>query len=434
LVVQRSWQFLLTIGIPLISGYFFMRRFKNLSFSQKFFFWLFLFCYFLVAPIKFHLLLIFFVFILLYDSHNFLKTIFAVVLASLLIQPGNFNWYPVPVALALLMHVLENKVQGNFLEYFKKPIYYGLINLFVVGVMYFIFNRFSGNLIGTFSVISSASLLWYRLLPSSSEPLGVIIPIIILSLPLFFIWAYFIRKNRTGFHAIRQLVIYLLLIVFFLGGLLVSVKIGGGNNLHNLDIFFLLMLVVVVYVSTNSIQGDKPLIPINSRSLTIICILNAFLFSLWLLYSTPGPLKIPNQNRALAAVQNLQTEITQIQSKDQKPALFIYQSQLLTSGLIQGTKPVPNYDNVFLMEMAISDNQTVLKEFYSQLEKHSWSAIVMPPLFPIIEDPSAGFVEENNAWVQKIILPMLCSYQSYDLDEDFNYEILIPREANHQCP
>jgi len=374
------------------------------------------------------------VFILFYDSKSTLRTVLAVVFASLLIPPNRLNWYPVPGALVLLFYILKTPYRGGFFRYFRRPLAFIFLNIFIVGIDVILFTRFSGNPTSVFSVISSSPFLWYRLLLFPSSPLGILVPALLLSIPSFLLITRWVKRNKSAFHWLRPGVGLLLLVTFFLGGLLVSAKIGGGNNLHNLDIFFLLMMVVVVYAATNSIKGDKPIIPINSRSLTIIGIVNAFLFSLWLLYSTPSPLKIPNQNQALAAVQNLQTQIEQIQSKDQKPALFIYQSQLLTSGLIQGAKPVPNYDNVYLMEMAISNNQPVLKEFYSQLEEHSWSVIVMPPLYPKIKDPSTGFAEENNAWVQEIIFPMLCSYQSYYLDKDFDYELLIPREANHQCP
>ena len=39
----------------------------------------------------------------------------------------------------------------------------------------------------------------------------------------------------------------LILLIFFAGGIVVSVKIGGGSNLHNMDAFLVFLLVAAVY-------------------------------------------------------------------------------------------------------------------------------------------------------------------------------------------
>jgi len=434
LLIQRAWGFLLTVGIPLLTVIVLISKFKIRGFLYKLLVGLLVFCLLFLGPVKFYLLSIFLIFLFLYASKSNLRITLAVVVASLLIPPNRLNWYLAPGAFTLLFHILETPYNGNGFKYLWKPATLIFVNILVVGVNATLFTLFSGNPLTVFSVISSSPFLWYRLFFFPSSPLGVLVPAALISLPSIWFIAKWYRLNRLSFHWIRTTLTLSILLVFFLGGLLVSAKIGGGNNLHNLDIFFLLMAVVAVYAASQSIKGDRPLSPVNSRHTAYVSLANAILFSLWLLYSTPGAIKIPNQQQAMKAVQTLQSEIKQIQTTDPRPALFIYQTQLLTSGLIPGVKPVPNYDNVFLIEMAISNNQPVLREFYNQLEAHTWSVLVMPPLYAKIKDISTGFAEENNAWVEKIIFPMLCSYQSVTIDKDFDYELLVPRETNHQCP
>lgn len=434
LLFQRAWGFVLSTGIPILTAVVFTRKFKSLNLFQKLLLGLLFLCLLSLGPIKFYLLIIFLVFMLLYNSKSNLRISLAVVASSLIVPPTRLNWYLVPGALVLFFHILETPYRGNLFKYLWKPVVFILLNAFVVGSIATLFFLFSGNSITVFSVLSSSPFLWGRLFFFPSSPLGLLVPAILLSAPSIWLIAIWMKRNRSSFHWVRSILVWLMLLLFFLGGLVISAKIGGGNNLHNLDIFFILLAVVSIYSVTNSIQTDPAQIYQNPRFPSYAILASAILFSLWLLYSLPGSTKLPNLQKSFDNVKTLQSKINQIKSTNSNPALFIYQTQLLASGLIQDIKPVANYDNVFLIEMAISNYQPVLEKFYDQLEAHTWSVIVMPPLYAKIKDISTGFAEENNAWVEKIIFPMLCSYQSVYVDKVYDYELLVPRGINHQCP
>jgi hypothetical protein len=434
LLFQRAWGFLLMVGVPIFTAFILVSKFIIVTPLKKLFLGILYFCLLFLGPIKFYLLFIYLVFLILYKSNNILRGALAVVVASLLIPPLQVNWFLLPGSLFFLFYIMETPYSGSIFRYFWKPFLLLLVSLLIVGTDTMLYLFFSGNPLNGLNMISSSPLLWQRLLFFPSEPLGVLIPILIMSIPSTWLIVSWGKQNRFSIHWKRQIVLFMILLIFFLGGLLVSAKIGGGNNLHNLDIYILLLSVVTFYVAINSIKGDRFIQPVNTRILNFMIMANAIFFSLWLVYMTPGSIIFPRQQTAVTAVQSLQNKIGQIQDINPKPALFIYQTQLLTSGLIQGVKPVPNHDNVFLMEMAISNNQSGLQAFYIQLEQHTWSVIVMPPLYTKIKDSSTVFAEENNAWVERIIFPMLCSYQSVYVDQNFDYELLIPREANHQCP
>ena len=51
-----------------------------------------------------------------------------------------------------------------------------------------------------------------------------------------------------GVHLLRLGLIFAALLVLFAGGLVVSMKIGGGVDIHNLDAYLSLLLIVTVYL------------------------------------------------------------------------------------------------------------------------------------------------------------------------------------------
>jgi hypothetical protein len=57
-----------------------------------------------------------------------------------------------------------------------------------------------------------------------------------------------IRSRRNDWLPLRLILILGALLVLFLGGLVVSLKIGGGANVHNMDAYFSLLLIVFAYL------------------------------------------------------------------------------------------------------------------------------------------------------------------------------------------
>jgi hypothetical protein len=55
-------------------------------------------------------------------------------------------------------------------------------------------------------------------------------------------------ESIEDLHTIRQLGLAAILSVLFLGGIIVSTKIGGGSNLHNLDAYLVVLWVIGGYV------------------------------------------------------------------------------------------------------------------------------------------------------------------------------------------
>lgn len=92
--------------------------------------------------------------------------------------------------------------------------------------------------------------------------------------------------------------------------------------------------------------------------------------------------------------------------------LFINQRHLLTFGIVRGVPLEPEYELLVLMEMAMANNSRYLNRFYNDLQHHRFDVIVIgTPNTPIKDPIKDAFAEENNAWVERVVLPLLQNYK-----------------------
>jgi hypothetical protein len=106
--------------------------------------------------------------------------------------------------------------------------------------------------------------------------------------------------------------------------------------------------------------------------------------------------------------------------------LFISERQLLTFGELE-LQVVPDYEKVFLMEMAMGNNIEYLSRFRQQLEDHTFTAIISDPLSTSIQGSNRGFADENNAWVEQVVLPMLAEYEGVLSWRNGEINLLVPK-------
>jgi hypothetical protein len=244
----------------------------------------------------------------------------------------------------------------------------------------------------------------------------------------------FFKKNQGKIHWIRKTAIGILIFLFLLGGIVVSSKIGGGNNLHNFDGYLILLMICDLYFVINGVQGDKKLEGIGMDALRRIVLIGICLQAGWIVLYLPGLSDLKTLSSAEAEVDHIQGLVDTVKNNDQRPVLFIYQTQLIATKTIKGALPVANMDNVALQDFAISNSPSLLSDYYEGISKQTWSMILMPPIFSE-NIKNAGFVfgEENNAWITYIAKPLLCSYHSVEQSLDFDYEIFLPTENAQSC-
>ncbi|HLA96912.1 MAG TPA: hypothetical protein VJL34_00545 [Anaerolineales bacterium] len=437
--LHRAWQVFLwlastltTVGL-LAKRLYIEDRFYRLIFAV----WAALLV--LMAPVYYHLQVTIILVLWGYQRQKPWRTLLVVLIASMWAGISRINWLPVPGMLAATLYFLEApRDRASVFSYLSKPTLWVFSGTAVAYLSQEYYARLSGNPAELFGSSFSSQLLWYRLWPSATYPLGILPGALLVVTPAL-IAIYLRLKGRwESFYFIRWLGIGAILLALFGGGLIVSVKIGGGSNLHNLDAFLSLFLVVSAFIyferfsledSSGTRRASSPapgwIYPASVAAALVI----PFIITL----DITATRNLPAKEVIYEAIQTIQTEVSAATSSGGK-ALFISERQLIIFDTITEVEIVPDYEKVFLMEMAMADNEAYLSEFYAKLRAHEFSLIVSEPLRPNYQDSSHSFGEENNAWVKNVAEPILCSYEAKLTLRQVRVELLVPRGTGASCP
>jgi hypothetical protein len=281
---------------------------------------------------------------------------------------------------------------------------------------------------GDFFTSLSSSLLLARLLPSETYRLGVLPGILLYALPivaaLFFTTTKPAGNPRLGIAAQSQWLLAIELIALFLGGLLVSTKIGGGSDIHNLDAFGILLLIITL----TSLFG-KIAAPALPWPIALGLVAMPLFFSVGSLPSFQ-PNNPPAWQTTLQAIQ----AAVDADNTAGKPTLFISQRQLISLGLIRNVDLDPLYDREDLMEMAMSGNQQYLNVFAQKLATQTYGAIIVDPLSFTYKGTADAMGAEHNAWTKSVIRPILCNYQLSQSFSEAKVAIYLPQQGQRNCP
>ena len=126
----------------------------------------------------------------------------------------------------------------------------------LIGQAFYILISGNTNLEAFGSSLTSA-LLWYRWLPSATNPIGIIPGVLLVSVPAWLIifWRY--RQPAHSVHTLRWFALLAMLLILLVGGLIVSTKIGGGGDLHNMDAYLVLLAIIVAYFVSGREVGER---------------------------------------------------------------------------------------------------------------------------------------------------------------------------------
>jgi hypothetical protein len=289
------------------------------------------------------------------------------------------------------------------------------------------------------------------LLPNATYGDGILVGLLQAVTPLILILAYFGARYWTPTR-LQALAIGLALVAFLAVGLIVSTKIGGGGDLHNLDMFLIgLLLVAAVLWRSAETQGDGDLRRVPGWLVCLAALglaLPAYrpLLSLrplsfsrdveWISVLTdverPRDLgSLPDKAVVESSLEQLNRTVAD--AARHGPVLFMDQRQLLTFGYVQNIVLVPEYEKKRLMDEALSGNRAYFEPFYGDLAAKRFALIVSSPLRTPIQDSEYGFGEENNAWVRWVAKPVLCQYEELDTLDEVKVELLVPSGGSAPC-
>jgi hypothetical protein len=362
-----------------------------------------------------------------------------IILASLWAGISRVNWFPMPAMIAIAIYLLEepfaSKDEKNsfkrIVDYVSLPAVWGVVGLASALFMQWAYVYLSGNAQNAEAFTSSftSDLLWYRLWPNDNFSLGVIPAILIVSGPLLAVIIIAMKKWNT-LHPIRWAGLIAMIVALFAGSAVVSTKIGGGGDLHNMDAYAVMIAIVGLSFFSGRFTAESGVDSFSVRPSPVSAF--ALVIPILILIPVLGPYPQYRNDRNEKAHQELVRLVNEI--GEQGPVLFIGDRQLAALGDVN-VPLVYDYEVVTLMEMAMSGNQPYLERFRDDLANHRFAAIISGRQFLVIKE-DGSFAEENNVWNTEVSPYILCYYESnMTLEADSSrIEIYMPRAEPSNCP
>lgn len=444
---DRLWQSLLWLGLTGLTSFLIVRRVKPQDWGTKLFLGGWFFLYVFQGAIYYHLQICIIIILLGVSARHPWRSLIAVLAASFWAGMSRLNWYPVPAMLAITLYLLEEPFSrlNNFWRYIAKPVLWGVLGLATALLGQAFYISISGNIdLSAFSSSLHSPLLWYRWFPNDTNPLGVIPGILIVSLPLFALLFWTLRPAQgsalrghlNNLHFLRWGGLVLMTLALFGGGLVVSTKIGGGGDLHNMDAYMAMLAIVTAYFAADRVETESASEPALSRvevskfeAVTWPFVALMLIVPVAFTFSRIVP---PIQYDRVQANKDLSTLRATVQTYSKSgEVLFMYERHLLTFDMIPNVPIVQDYEVIPLMEMAISGNQPYLDKFYADLKNHRFTAIVATK--QNLDANSGDFAEESALWNQLVAYHLLCEYEPTLTLESSNIQVFVPR-AMPECP
>lgn len=279
---------------------------------------------------------------------------------------------------------------------------------------------------GVSELVQKQPLLWSRLLPSPTNPMGIVPWMLLAVGPLMALIVGFAVQKGWAKHWLQRLSSLAVLGAFLGVGLVISVKIGGGSNLHNLDMLLLAVLILAGLAWEAGL--DEWLSDQTRRNAWV----NGLLVLLFLVPAVTPILQVetfgfPPREETEQAISEIRDHVQE--RKQMGEVLFMDQRQLLTFGYMgENVTLVPEYEKKVLMEMAITDNAKYYAEFYRDLAGRRFSLIIAEPISATYRGENYQYGNENDAWTNWVAVPVLCYYNPVVTYKPSGTTLFFPRK------
>ncbi|MBI3173604.1 MAG: hypothetical protein HYZ25_07795 [Chloroflexi bacterium] len=357
-----------------------------------------------------------------------------IILASFLAQISRWTWLFAPSMWAIILAFGSAKLTDR--RTWARAISFGIAGIlggYVLPWVYVTIRNLNPSGLDpayTAGKIGTQALLWYRLFPNPTFGAGILWALFLAVGPLV-IWLFLLGRRGVWRPNPWQVLAVIGALLAFLGvGLTVSVKIGGGSNLHNMDMF----LIGMVFAAVAATQGTR-LTSLLRNQLTgrieRVVLLLMLAIPAFMPFSALQSQSLPPKEDVQQALTSIQKETTF--AAQQGEVLFMDQRQLLTFGYVKGIPLVPDYEKKVLMQNAIENDAAYFEAYYRDLSQGRFAMIVSEPLKMGLSNDEDNFGEENDSWVQWVSKPTLCFYKPLFTFKSVGVELLVPRNNIEAC-
>ncbi|MDR3575591.1 MAG: hypothetical protein P4L50_17160 [Anaerolineaceae bacterium] len=284
--------------------------------------------------------------------------------------------------------------------------------------------------------ITRSALLWDRLLPNATFSTGILLGTLWAGVALVALLVWSWRQGLWQPNWLQRLGMLIPGLAFLGVGLVASIKIGGGGNLHNLDMFWVFLVLVFAWAAKEIMQKIPEMGTWQrNRLILLVCLTLVIPVSYNIRYG--APLSLPAQDYTQNALASITKNAMRYNQKGQ--VLFMDQRQLLAFGYIQGIPLISDYEKKYLMEQALENNANYFKQFNQDLANHRFVLIISEPLHIVFKGDDLNFGDENDDFVNWVSSAVLCYYQPIQTYTQVGVQLLVPRKQPLQdnritCP
>jgi hypothetical protein len=262
--------------------------------------------------------------------------------------------------------------------------------------------------------------LFDRLLPNPTYAIGVLFGIILTSIPVGWLIIEIVKQRYWGINRLQKWIIVLPLGTLLVVGLIASLKIGGGSNLHNLDLYIVGILMVLLLALEKG-RGYFETLSNPRKSVFALLLIIPVAFNLH--YSSK--LNIPSDEIVQSYLDAIQAYVSEGELEGE--VLFMDQRQLITFDLIHVDHFVFDYEKKKVMDRAMGKSQDYFDAFYEDLKNHRFSMIIGEPLVARNVDTTRAWSEENFVWQDWVVDSILEYYRPLIKFSDIGVQILVPK-------
>ncbi len=266
-------------------------------------------------------------------------------------------------------------------------------------------------------------LLWNRLWPNETYQPGILLGLLMAILPLTIILIVWTIQKKWNLDTWQRLLLIIGQSAFLGVGILISVKIGGGSNLHNLYMF-LLGLLIIAALAWEAGMGCWLAENIRAEKWISLFVIAAILLPVYQDAMHIEPKKYPAAETTLDAVEKIQQSVA---AHADGEILFMDQRQMLTFGLVPKVSLIADYEKKWMMDEAMADNGQFFQPYIEDLKSHRFDLIISEPLWIKFQGEGLDFSEENDLFVKWVSIPTLCYYEPQETFLDQGVQILVPR-------
>jgi hypothetical protein len=438
---MRLWNVLVWVIPPFLLGMFSILRGKTFRsewvWQLGFALWVFLFLS--QGPIYPPLVVCAIAVVIGVRQKNLPLAITLVAVASYYARISRWTWMYAPglwAGMLTLVAIQSPSFRNGRWKELIRPVVLGLSGLAGAELIPQLVSRFSTGMVaaeGSMKVALASSfnfkqpMLWDRMLPNPTYAPGILLGYLWVAGPVILLLAVLILQKIWNPNWLQKSALVFIIGGFTVAGLIVSVKIGGGSNLHNLDMLWVTLALLSAWVFRDWLDRRLPgLYDVKVKSvLAALCV--ACLFPTTSMIQYGEPYIVPGQYFVDSSLRKLNAEVQLAKTKGE--VLFLDQRQLLTFGYVKDVPLVAEYEKKLVMDQALSGNQMYFDGLYKDLQNHRFSLIVTEPIRKSMADEDTrNFGEENNAWVYWVSRPLLKYYKAKVTYDEVGVQLLVPRE------